>query len=147
MKKDIRVKVWNKYDCKCAYCGKDLEYKQMQVDHIVPVYRGTSDEGMQAMKANRGSEDIENYNPSCARCNRWKSTLTVEKFRKEIEKQTARLQRDSSNYRMAIDFGIIKETESKVEFYFEHHDKIQEVINSVKKPSPPESRTVNYAKL
>lgn len=119
MKKDIRVKVWSKYDCKCAYCGKDLEYRQMQVDHIVPVHRGTSDEGMQIMKVNRGSEDIENYNPSCARCNRWKSTLTLENFRNEISKQTFRLKRDSSNYRMALDFNLINENENNVMFYFE----------------------------
>lgn len=32
--KKTREKVWQKYDCKCAYCGAELEYKQMQVDHI-----------------------------------------------------------------------------------------------------------------
>ena len=34
MKKSTRIKVWNKYHKRCAYCGCELEYKEMQVDHI-----------------------------------------------------------------------------------------------------------------
>ena len=40
MKKELRLKVWNKYGCKCAYCGEYLEYKKMQVDHIESKYLG-----------------------------------------------------------------------------------------------------------
>lgn len=43
MKKDTRIKVWKKYNCKCAYCGEDLEYKKMQVDHIHPKHLGGKD--------------------------------------------------------------------------------------------------------
>jgi len=54
MKKELREKVLNKYDKKCAYCGEEIDIKSMQVDHIHP-------------KANGGLNLIENYNPSC--CN------------------------------------------------------------------------------
>jgi len=37
--KKIREKVWLKYGKHCAYCGCDLEYRKMQVDHIEPLYR------------------------------------------------------------------------------------------------------------
>lgn len=31
--KRIRQEVYQKYNHKCAYCGCDLEYRDMQVDH------------------------------------------------------------------------------------------------------------------
>ena len=34
MTKDKRLKVYNKFDGRCAYCGQKIEYKDMQVDHI-----------------------------------------------------------------------------------------------------------------
>ena len=36
MKKELRQKVHFKYCGKCAYCGKNIKYKEMQVDHIHP---------------------------------------------------------------------------------------------------------------
>jgi 5-methylcytosine-specific restriction endonuclease McrA len=37
--KKMRLEVYNKYNGHCAYCGKELEYKDMQVDHLIPVQR------------------------------------------------------------------------------------------------------------
>lgn len=34
--KEDRLKIYRKYDGHCAYCGKSIEYKDMQVDHLVP---------------------------------------------------------------------------------------------------------------
>lgn len=34
MKKETRLKVYRMYDGHCAYCGRTIEYKDMQVDHI-----------------------------------------------------------------------------------------------------------------
>lgn len=39
MTKEERLKVYNKYGGRCAYCGREIEYKDMQVDHIVPKQR------------------------------------------------------------------------------------------------------------
>jgi len=36
MTKKQRIKVYEKYNGHCAYCGKKIEYKDMQVDHIDP---------------------------------------------------------------------------------------------------------------
>ncbi len=36
MTKAKRFQVYNKYGGRCAYCGKKIEYKDMQVDHIDP---------------------------------------------------------------------------------------------------------------
>jgi len=34
--KAMRQNVYNKYNGHCAYCGCHINYKDMQVDHIVP---------------------------------------------------------------------------------------------------------------
>lgn len=38
MKKDIRKQIYDKYQGHCAYCGCELEYKDMQIDHITPIF-------------------------------------------------------------------------------------------------------------
>lgn len=116
MKKTDRIKVWLKYDKHCAYCGKILEYKQLQVDHIQALWRNDVPNGSTIVK---GKDDITNWNPSCARCNKWKSTWSIEEFRTEIEKQQERVKRDSSGYRILLDYGLITEHKPKVVFYFE----------------------------
>jgi len=71
----------------------------------------------------KGSNEIDNLNPACARCNKWKDTMSIETFRNEIQQQLIRLKRDSSNYRIALDFGMIKENNEPIVFYFEKHKK------------------------
>jgi 5-methylcytosine-specific restriction endonuclease McrA len=124
LSKDIRLLVWEKYGKKCAYCGVDLEYKKMQVDHIEPKFRGSTDEEVKNYNRTKGEDGLSNLNPSCARCNRWKSTYTLEQFREEISKQCERLKRDSNQYRMAMDYGLIKETSKDVLFFFERFQDI-----------------------
>ena len=38
-KKDkvFREALWQAYDGRCAYCGKELSLKGMEIDHIIPV--------------------------------------------------------------------------------------------------------------
>lgn len=103
MSKSLEIKT--KYDGACAYCGKPLD-SRWHKDHIVPVHLG-------------GSDDIENLNPACVRCNFRKGGCTLEEFRTEIEAQHSRLLRDSSAYWLAIDFGVIEPTNRPVVFYFE----------------------------
>ena len=40
IKKSDRIKAYEKYNGHCAYCGKEIEYKEMRIDHIRP-HRGT----------------------------------------------------------------------------------------------------------
>lgn len=35
----MRKKLYEKYNHRCAYCGCELEYKDMQIDHVESVYR------------------------------------------------------------------------------------------------------------
>ena len=42
--KDERMAVYEKTNGHCAYCGCELEYKDMQVDHVIPI-NGWSEQG------------------------------------------------------------------------------------------------------
>jgi 5-methylcytosine-specific restriction endonuclease McrA len=114
-----REEVWLKCDGHCAYCGVEITLKQMQVDHIQPHWHTFTEQ--QASQANivKGSHDLDNLNPSCARCNKWKSTYSVEHFRKVVETSLDRLERDTPNFRLARDYGLIEVIEKPVIFYFE----------------------------
>lgn len=35
--KDERMAIYKKTNGHCAYCGCELEYKDMQVDHVIPI--------------------------------------------------------------------------------------------------------------
>lgn len=119
MNKKDREIVYKKYNGKCAYCGCELQ-KGWHVDHIQPAFHNWSDEDIKLhLKQERGLNEIDNYNPSCPRCNKWKSTWSIEEFRREISLQIERLKRDSSNFRLALDYELIKETNVKVKFYYE----------------------------
>ena len=117
MKKDIRQKVWKKFDCKCAYCGNDLRYDKMQVDHINAKYLG-------------GKDDINNYNPSCRECNFYKSTFTIEGFRKQIATILDRVKKPFI-VRLAIKYGLISFKPFDGLFYFEKHKPKALFINGV----------------
>lgn len=108
--KSVRKKVWEKYNGHCAYCGCDLEYKEMQVDHVVSRYWYD------------GADDISNYMPACRQCNFYKSTLSLEDFRKRLQTITDRLKNEFI-YKVALKYGLVEEHNEPIKFYFE------EVIN------------------
>ncbi len=116
-----RVDVYNKCSGHCAYCGKEITIKEMQIDHIKPLYRNDKVETLVVWGVERGTDDMDNLNPSCARCNKWKSTFSLEMFREVVQNSINRLERDTPNFRLAKDYGLLNVTENKVIFYFEKH--------------------------
>ena len=104
--KHTRLKVYQKYNGHCAYCGCQLALKDMQVDHIYSVYWYN------------GANDIENYNPACRMCNFYKSTMPIEDFREQLGKLTSRLE-NIFIYHLAKKYGLIQEVEKPIKFYFE----------------------------
>ena len=105
MTKAKRLEAYSKYGGRCAYCGKPIEYKDMQVDHITA-------------KCNGGADNLENLNPSCKRCNHYKRTAGIESFRKMIKTLHERTQKIYIN-RVAEDYGIIQIKPWDGIFYFE----------------------------
>lgn len=119
--KEERMEIYNKYGGHCAYCGKEIEYKDMQVDHIKPIFRGWSDKDKEYLPEGRcGDDSIDNLNPSCRMCNFRKGTDTIEMFRNAIKHGLVCLER-SFTYRLAKRYGLIEETGKEVEFYFEKY--------------------------
>lgn len=115
LNQETRQAVHKKHKGKCGYCGVAIDYKQMQVDHIIPRVgchiepRGWT----------KGTDSFENLMPACRRCNYWKHSHSVEEFRKEISLQHERLKRDARAYNLACDFGLVKQTAKRVVFHFE----------------------------
>jgi 5-methylcytosine-specific restriction endonuclease McrA len=115
--KDTKRKlVFKKYGGKCAYCGCILNDTNFNVDHINPLYRGYK---QSQIKVEKGTSHIDNLNPSCYSCNSSKSTYSIDKWREELQLKTKRLIRDSSQFRIALRFGLIVENKNSVVFYFE----------------------------
>ena len=123
LSKATRLEVLNKYDNHCAYCGCELTYEQLNVDHKIPLYYAEFGYDINYL------ESMDNYMPSCRSCNKYKTTYTIETFRKMIEKQPDILNRDSSTYRLATKFGVVTPTPHKVKFYFE---KVEENLLTYK---------------
>lgn len=59
--KSKREAVYRKYDGHCAYCGREIAYKDMQVDHFLPLRAWGIEDA--------GTDDISNLMPACRMCN------------------------------------------------------------------------------
>jgi len=105
--------IFKKYNGHCAYCGIKIERISFHIDHIQALRRGDR------IHSKKGKDSIENYNPSCPSCNSSKNVLSIEDWRREIQLKINRINRDSAQYRILKRFGLIKETNNAVVFYFE----------------------------
>ena len=104
-----RQKVYEKYNGHCAYCGKAIAIKDMQVDHILP-------------QRNGGTDDIDNLNPSCRMCNHYKDAYSIESFRNfALGGLLDRLMKIYI-FRVALDYGMITINNWDKKFYFEKTD-------------------------
>ena len=118
--KHTRELVYAKCNGHCAYCGCDLEYKNMQVDHVIPL-NGWSEQG---------SDTIDNMLPTCRSCNHYKSRSTLEGFRQMLEAMPDTLMRDCVTYKNAVRFGLVIPNKRPIKFYFEKLSKI-DVTNAL----------------
>lgn len=107
--KEERLTIYQMYNGHCAYCGCPIELKDMQVDHIVPVYKN-------------GQNEMENYRPACRMCNFYKSTMPVDKFRDQLKKIPERLMKEFS-FRLALKYGLITIKSKDIVFKFEEERK------------------------
>lgn len=104
-----RLQVYSKYGGHCAYCGKKIEYKDMQVDHIISKRQGWAWDGI---------DTIKNLNPACRRCNHYKRAHSLEFFRHMLKTLHERV-REMYICKVAEDYGIIKIEPWDGKFYFE----------------------------
>ena len=124
-----RAEVYAKYEGRCAYCGQGLPPKGFHVDHRDPCFRGWETMPRPEDRAHARdpkSYTLEELEPACGRCNRWKSVRSMEQFRIEIAMQIERVRRDSAGFRLAEDFGLVQTHLTPVLFYFERIKLAQE---------------------
>ena len=118
--KATRLAVYDKCNHRCAYCGCELEYKDMQVDHLEAVYLNEYNKERNYKVLNDDElNDIENYLPACRACNFYKSTFTLEEFRKRLSTTLFNNLEKNFNYKLLKKYGLIKEDIKPVKFYFE----------------------------
>lgn len=129
MSKIDRKAVYESLGGHCAYCGETIEYKDMQVDHIIPKqffeWHLKNEFKIPPFLKHLKLYDVDhsdNLLPTCRVCNKWKSAHDLELFRSEIFAQIERLNKRSSNYRMAKKYGLVQETPNPIIFYFEKHN-------------------------
>ena len=118
MKKNNRKQVYDKYNGHCAYCGKEISIKEMQVDHYYPI----SAPAIGRVKGIK-TDDVENKMPSCGRCNHYKRALQPESFRFMMKTIHERLMKIYI-VKVAVDFGIVKIQPFDGKFYYEKPNQL-----------------------
>ena len=111
--KKVREAVYQKYGGHCAYCGKKIDYKDMQVDHLIPIQRERFGKYTEEQ-----IECFENYMTVDRRCNHYKRAHSLETFRRYIEEIPKKL---AENYicKVGIDYSLVEFYPHKIKFYFE----------------------------
>lgn len=114
--KKIREVVYQKYGGRCAYCGKEISYKDMQVDHFKPLRSWETKD--------KNANDISNLMPACRMCNHYKRANSLEVFRRYISEIPRKLRNDYI-YKIGVAYGNVIENEKLIEFFFERVEKEQ----------------------
>lgn len=101
--KEKRQAVYAKYDGRCAYCGRKIEYREMQVDHFIPqemepVVVAGNFPGLDSI------DDFQNLMPACQTCNHYKRAHSLETFRRYIEEIPRKLRADYI-YKIGVLYG------------------------------------------
>lgn len=115
MSKKLREQVFNKFNGKCAYCGCELPKKGWHIDHLLPVVRCPRT----GKKLYPERDEISNMMPSCQSCNINKHSDSIENFRALIYGFINSLNKYSTQYKIAKRYGLIKENNIDIKFYFE----------------------------
>ena len=110
--KATRQQVYDKYHGHCAYCGRKIEMKEMQVDHIIPIAYSCYGPRDKAEEVRKMFEDesinaIGNLMPACRACNFYKSINDIERFRNRIKSELDHTCRHSFQTRLAMQYGIM----------------------------------------
>lgn len=135
--------IFFKFGGKCAYCGEPIHnmritkkgIERMELEHVVPkerfkkcILEGTLPWFLKHLKENDVNHHT-NLFPSCRTCNRYKSTLLLEDFRKELSLQVERAKNDSFNFKMALRYNQIVIKPKPIVFYFENFGDYKQKLN------------------
>lgn len=105
-----RIKIFQKYNGRCAYCGCKLNYRDMKMS-CIPKRNSFFREPL-----------IQKHLPACESCYYLVSSFSLEEFRTQIDNTISEYLREDPNYKLAIKYGVIKEMDPPYVFYFEKID-------------------------
>lgn len=118
MKKIDREKVYAKCKGHCGYCGQDIEFKKMQVDHMTPACYSSHLIIENSSIIGSTKDDFDNLMPSCRKCNHYKRAMTVDQFRYRILTLHERIQKIYIA-EVGVNFGVLIVKPFEGIFYFE----------------------------
>jgi 5-methylcytosine-specific restriction endonuclease McrA len=118
-KAELKNRLLIKTNYRCAYCGCELDYNNSQIDHVIPKRRGSDHIYHSNFNKPKGSDEEYNLMACCGSCNSSKSDLDLEDFRERVLDRVTRLNDYSTEYNIAKRFGLVKEIDIPVIFYFE----------------------------
>jgi len=112
---ELRLRIFDKYKGRCAYCGCQLE-DRFALDHIIPANRG--------IKGHASFKDETNLNPSCYTCNSSKSNKSIIEWKQSIVDKANSFANLHPSNKVLLKHGLISVT-SKIndfKFYFETYE-------------------------
>ena len=120
-KKNRKI-IHDKYGGRCSYCGDPLQ-KGWHVDEILPCRRNYKYQNGRYVHDGTYLHPerlhIDNQIPACPSCNINKHSGSIEEFRNLISGFINSLNRNSTQYKIAKRYGLVKETIKPIVFYFE----------------------------
>lgn len=70
-REDVRKMIYDKADGRCTLCGRKILYKDMTLDHVIPLAMG-------------GSDEVENLSCTCFTYNQFKGSILPDDFLNRI---------------------------------------------------------------
>lgn len=116
--KEIREQIWDKYYKRCAYCGIYLNYEDLTLDHVIPIYRNQLAEQLIFKNIIKGENKVSNLYPCCDRCNYNKGDYTLEEWRSQIQIEID-IVKNLKHYKFLDQRHAVKIYRDPVVFYFE----------------------------
>lgn len=112
-----RLEIWNKSGGKCWYCGCELGEKGWHIDHFHPVVRGVL--GDSSKMTYPELDTIDNLVPSCAPCNNFKHSMSIEGYRSMCKEQFINIPKYTTGARQLERLGLLDFAPKEVEFWYE----------------------------
>jgi len=103
-----RQKVYEMFGGKCAYCGEEMDFSNLQIDHKNP-------------KQKQNRNHLSNLFPSCLKCNIIKKDRNISEFRKYLFNIPPSV--DCDTFRLLCKLDVLKKRNAPdFLFYFERQN-------------------------